>query len=131
MLGRRRAVRKEHRMLARAFLSQVTSDVLTRNLRDPEGRILIEWLVDRAEELAEADDACAEQEVQRLCRRARAIACFVNLWCYRNDWGAAGQLAAAEHFPFPLPTRAQEPCELMQVIVNWETVRIQVASRAA
>lgn len=116
-------------MLARPLLCQITSESLTRNLGDPEARILVEWLADRAEELdGEAD---AEQRVQQLCRRARALACFVYLWCYRTDPKAAVQLAATERFPFPLPTRPVEPCELMQVVLNWEAVRIEEARRAA
>jgi hypothetical protein len=116
-------------MLARPILCQITSDALTRNLGDPEARIMVEWLVDRAEELVDRDNL--QHEVNLLCRRARAIACFVTLWCYRGDRKAAGQLAATERFPFPLPTRAMEPCELMQIVLNWETVRIEEARKAA
>src|SRR5262245_52912818 len=99
-------------MLARPLLSQITNEALTRNLGDPEARILVEWLVDRAEEFEREGEA--EQQVARLCQRARALACFVFLWCYRSDAKAATQLAATERFPFPLPTKPVEPCELMQ-----------------
>src|SRR5262245_32923229 len=116
-------------MLARPLLSQVMNDSLTRNLGDPEARMLVEWLADRAEELSVHFDA--ERQVVGLCRRARAVACFVCLWCYRRDRKAAGQLAATERFPFPLPTRVMEPCELMQIILNWEAVRLQDVKKAA
>ena len=58
--------------------------------------------------------------VEGLCRRGRAIARFVYLWCYQNAPGAAGQLAAVERFAWPLPTRQADPCELMQHILRWE-----------
>lgn len=116
-------------MLARPLLRQVMNDALTRNLGDPEARMLVEWLADRAEELSAKSDA--EHAVVGLCRRARALACFVCLWCYRQDRKAAGQLAATERFPFPLPTRALEPCELMQIILNWETARLEESRKTA
>jgi hypothetical protein len=110
-------------MHAKPLLSQILdNDAVTRGLGDPEARILVEWLVDRTEQLAEV--ACSEHaahaEVQRLCRRARAIGRFVDLWCLQHEWGAAGQLAAAERFTWPLPASALDPCELMQFILNWE-----------
>jgi hypothetical protein len=129
--GTGRAVRKEQGMLARPLLSQVTNDALTRHLGDPEARILIEWLVDRAEELVPEPNGSVEQQVGALCRRARAISRFVCLWCYREDRGAATQLFAVERFCWPLPIDAVEPCELMQVIVNWETVSLKESRKAA
>lgn len=100
----------------------LNDEALTRGLGDAEARMLIEWLVERAERLANAmasDQATAE--VRRLCRRGRAIARFVSLWCldYRGR-GAAIQLAAAERFTWPLPSTAMDACELMQNIVAWE-----------
>ena len=38
----------------------------------------------------------------------------------RRGAGAAGQLAAAERFAWPLPEARVDPCELMQAIVSWE-----------
>jgi hypothetical protein len=97
-------------------------DVLTRRLGDAEARVLVEWLVEQAEALAETlPPAEAETEVCRLCRRGRAIARFVTLWCGDRGRGAAGQLAVTERFHWPLPDAGVDPCELMQTIVAWET----------
>ena len=41
--------------------------------------------------------------LRRLCRRARAIGRFVYLWSLQRLRGAAGQLAVAERFYWPLP----------------------------
>jgi hypothetical protein len=97
-------------------------DALTRGLGDVEARILIEWLVDFAERLA--DDSCsdqmANQQIRNLCRRGRAIARFVWLWSTPSSRGAAAQLAAAERFAWPLPPPEADACEVMQAILVWE-----------
>ena len=119
-------------MQARRLLAHVLSDeALTRDLGDEEARVLVEWLVEEAEALA--DTAAPEQataEVRRLCRRGRAIARFVGLWCLERSRGAAGQLAAAERFAWPLPAGRVGPCELMQAIVTWEADQRAVRVRA-
>ncbi len=99
------------------------NDALTRGLADPEARMLVEWLVDQAERLARVmtTEGAALTEIRRLCRRARAIGCFVNLWCHQRECGAAIQLAGAERFPWPLPTHSVDPCELMHQILGCET----------
>jgi hypothetical protein len=110
-------------MLAKPLLNQImANDAVTRGLSDPEARILIEWLVERAEILAssETDEVVASRSLAVFCRRARAISRFVELWCHRRQRGAAHQLAAAEHFTWPLPTAAADPCEIMQTILDWE-----------
>src|SRR5205807_555027 len=61
-------------------------EALTRGLGDPEARVLVEWLVDRADRMAGASEDAA---VAVLCRRGRAIACFVRLWCHERNRGAA------------------------------------------
>src|SRR5690348_3835463 len=86
-------------------------EALTRHLGDAEARMLVEWLVERAERGA---------SVAALCRRARAISLFVGLWCYRGDRGAAGQLANAERFDWPLPHADIDPCTLMECILYYE-----------
>ena len=67
-------------------------EALTRGLGDIEARMLVEWVADWTELLAEAarteDDAWSC--VRRLCRRGRAIGRFVQLW---GDPAAAGPLA--------------------------------------
>jgi hypothetical protein len=100
----------------------VRDESLTRGLGDEEARMLVEWVVDWAELLAEAarTDADARQLVGRLCRRGRAIGRFVRLWSEPNSRGAAQQLFAAERFAWPLPARAIEPPDLMHEILTWE-----------
>jgi hypothetical protein len=101
----------------------VRDDALTRGLGDVEARMLVEWLVDWAELLAEAarSETDAHSLVGRLCRRGRAIGRFVQLYCNERSRGAAVQLAGAERFAWPLPTaRSIEPPDLMQHILNWE-----------
>jgi hypothetical protein len=106
-------------MVAEAFLSHILdNDALTRNLADPEARILVEWLVERTENLAHAGSS--QDRIQGLYRRARAISRFVGLWCHARTPGAAGQLAVAERFNWPLPQPEVDPCELMQSILDWE-----------
>jgi hypothetical protein len=110
-------------MPARQLLSQVMDDeALTRGLGDEEARVLVEWLVDRVEMMAAAgtDESEAREEVSRLQRRARSINRFVTLWCHSCERGAAGQFAAAERLNWPLPDDEADPCDLMQIILEWE-----------
>ena len=109
------------RMLSRPLLNLIVRDEgLVRGLADPEARVLIEWLVDRAEESVGTGEDGTEA-VRRLCRRGRAIGRFVLLWCHVQARGAAGQLAASERFTWPLPAASMDPCVLMQNILAWET----------
>ena len=109
--------------MEKTLLSPILDDeALTRGLADPEARILVEWLVERVETLDGVDNALPE--VHRLCRRARSIGRFVSLWGL-NQRGAASQLAATERFPWPLPTSAVDPCDLMQTILSWEEAALE------
>lgn len=111
-------------MLGKPLLSHILdNEALTRGLGDPEARMLVEWLVDEAERLADvlASEAVTWTEVKQLCLRARAISRFVCLWCHQAAHGPAVQLAATERFAWPLPATATDPYELMQSILTWET----------
>jgi hypothetical protein len=101
----------------------LNNDALTRGLNDPEARMLVEWLVEQVERMADEVplEAVAQQEVDVLCRRGRAISRFVALWSQPRCRGAAAQLAAAEGFEFPLPSPRADPCETMQAILLWES----------
>lgn len=106
-----------------ALIRHVARDeALTRGLGDIEARMLIEWLANWAELLADAarneEDAWAC--VERLCRRGRAIGRFVQLWNDPFDRVAAIQLAASERFDWPLPTGYMDPGDLMHHILTWE-----------
>jgi hypothetical protein len=103
------------RDLLRPILSD---DALTRHLGDGEARILVEWLVERAEMWATDQDA--EAKVQTLCRRARAISLFISLWFYRGQPGAAAQLANAERFDWPLPAPGIDADVMMEHILEHE-----------
>lgn len=108
------------------LLSRILDDeALIRGLGDAEARVLVEWLVEQAEVLETTRSAAgADAEVRRLCRRGRAVR-FVALWCHRRSPGAALQLAAVERFCWPLPEEADvDACELMQIIVGWETEQL-------
>ena len=78
-------------MALKTLLEPVLDDeLLTRGLGDEEARLLIEWLVDQAESIAgrlPSLERCRE-EVARLCRRARGVSRFVNLWCHQACHGA-------------------------------------------
>jgi hypothetical protein len=106
------------------LLNRVLDDeAITRGLGDAEARVLVEWLVERTERLEDDDgsDLDADLEVQRLCRQARAVARFVQLWCHQRACGAALQLAAVERFGWPLPDEIDvDAYDLMQAIVEWE-----------
>jgi hypothetical protein len=111
-------------MIARQLLGHIVNDeALTRGLRDPEARMLVEWLVDQAEHSAgvEAKQAKLVEQIGRLRLRGRAISRFVHLWCYGGARGAALQLASTERFAWPLPATGIGPCALMQNILDWET----------
>jgi hypothetical protein len=110
-------------MQVKPLLSHILQDdALTRGLADPEARMLVEWLVDRAERMSQTSrgESVVWGQLKGLCRRARAIGRFVSLWCYARERGAAVQLAGAEKFAWPLPTRTVDPCELMQEILTCE-----------
>src|SRR5438270_11750661 len=82
----------------------LNDEALTRGLGDAEARVLVEWLVERAEAAAEALPAeRADAEVRRLCLRGRALGKVVALWCGDRGRGAATQLAATERFLWPPP----------------------------
>ena len=105
-------------------LVESVADLLTRGLGDPEARMLVEWLVDKAEQIAAAapSEHTAQEQVRILCRRGRAIGRFVGLWSQPRGRGAAGQLAVAEGFAWPLPPPHADACEIMQTVLVWEAV---------
>jgi hypothetical protein len=115
-------------MAPKSLYSPILDDeLLTRGLQDAEARAMIDWLVERLEDNHArllSWESCTG-EVGRLCRRARSISRFVNLWCYQQLHGAACQLAATERFDWPLPGTADDPYDVMCAILDWETSREQ------
>ena len=114
-------------MPPKSLLSPILDDeLLTRGLGDSEARAMVEWLVERSEanHARLALETCT-REVLRLCQRARAISRFVYLWCYQQAHGAACQLAATERFAWPLPTTEDDPYDVMNIILEWETIDSQ------
>jgi hypothetical protein len=104
------------------------TDHTTRGLGDAEARLMVDWLVEQAEACHARDPEQAHPQMVRLCARARALARFVSLWCYERNHGAACQLAATERFPWPLPTSAVDPWELLSDILTWESERTDQAA---
>jgi hypothetical protein len=108
----------------------LADDALTRGLGDAEARILVEGLVEQAEYLGKVGPPeWASAQVHRLCRRGRAVARFVALWCHTRECGAASQLVASERFSWPMPDARTDPCELMQSIIAWEAGLLHQAHR--
>ncbi|HYV38661.1 MAG TPA: hypothetical protein VE988_23455 [Gemmataceae bacterium] len=109
-------------MLPKSLLAPIlTNDSLTRGLGDAEARMLVEYLVEEAEQRPGA-----ERDIPRLCRWARGIARFVQLWSYQQDYGAATQLAGAEGFQWTLPATWMEACELMEHILASQATPLAV-----
>lgn len=100
----------------------VRDESLTRGLGDEEARMLVDWVVDWAELLAEAaqSDDDAQALLGRLSRRGKAIGRFVQLWTDDRTRGSAAQLAATERFAWPLPNHRLEAPDLMHHILTWE-----------
>lgn len=99
----------------RSHLSPILdNEHITHGLDDAEARLLIDWLIERAEEVD------SDMRLRSLCRRARAIARFVALWSHERIFGAALQLAATERFAWPLPTEPMDAGDLMEQILAWE-----------
>lgn len=108
-------------MSMRSLLTPILdNERVTRGLDDAEARLLIEWLVARAERMSAAEEQRARIEVERLCLYARAIARFVSLWCHERSQGAALQLAATVRFAWPLPVGNIDACDLLSDILAWE-----------
>jgi hypothetical protein len=121
-------------MLARSHLGRILGDdALTRGLRDSEARLLVEWLVDQAEEFDsnEPDEAALDRHIQLLCRRARAFRRFIELWFYQTSRAAACQLAATERWEWPMPDVEADPYEALHDILVWESEAPARAARAA
>lgn len=116
-------------MLAEQYIHQVMHDErITYGLADPEARMLVEWLVTKAEAIPETDllpddQVCAWE----LCyRRAKVLRQFVSLWCYRGRPEAAIQLAASEGMAEYLPaSTVEEPVDVMLTMMKQEPYRIR------
>ena len=103
----------------------LSDDGLTRGLGDIEARMIVEWLVERAEEIADdaRDDEAGWRTFRAASRRARAVSRFVCLWAEDDSRGAAAQLAASERLDWPLPTGPEDAGDLMGRILGYEARR--------
>lgn len=108
-------------------------DAVTRGLGDLEARILVEWLADRAEQLAivSPNEEVAWAATRRLCRKARSVARFVKLWNDEEGPGPAIQFYAAERLTWPLPVGTLDPGVLMSGILRWLDRDADIQSNAA
>lgn len=118
-------------MLDRAFLRPILDDdALTRGLGDEEARLLVEWLVERAENLGASSlaDQVRRDRLAKLCLRAKSVSRFVRLWCYDEEHGAAVQLAGAVAMDWPLPAGPEDASDLMARLLRCEEVRAALAA---
>ncbi len=108
---------------AKSLIDRVLDDeAITAGLEDPEGRLLVEWLVEQTECIARnaASLQQAKERVERLCHYARALRQFLILWCYDKNPGSAAQLAATQKFAWPLPSAGEENAlSILQQVVLW------------
>jgi hypothetical protein len=116
-------------MLTENCIHQVLRDErITYGLADPEARLLVEWLVTKAETIPETDLQPDDQEnAWGLCyRRAKVLRQFVALWCYRGRPEAAIQLAASEGMSDYLPdSSVEEPVDVMLAMMKQEPFAIR------
>ena len=117
-------------MLDRAFLRPILDDEsLTRGLGDEEARLLVDWLVERAENLAASSlaDTTRNNCLAAMCRRGRIVGRFVRLWC-EGEFGSAVQLAGTENVTWPLPNGPEDAVDLMGRLLGYEERRMAMAA---
>lgn len=114
-------------MLSRGSLTPILDDdAIVRGLGDSEARLLIEWLVEQAETLADSyEHDRLQRRIDKLCSRARAISRFVQLWNIPESRGSALQLAAVERFSWPLPSESVDSWQLLSDALIWEKEAVQ------
>ena len=97
------------------------TDSLKRRLGDVEARLLVDWVVERIEQLSDGNISASlcETAISRLMRKARTIGRFVHLWG-EADHHVALQLAAVERARWPFPRSPREPVALLRQILRWE-----------
>jgi hypothetical protein len=119
-------------MTAQACIHQVMRDGrITHGLEDPEARLLVEWLVEKAEAIPNSGLAENDQGLAwSLCyRRAKVLRQFVSLWCYRGRPEAAIQLAASEGLADYLPdSSVEEAPDVMLSLMKQEPFRTAPAN---
>lgn len=108
-------------MLSTQMVRQVLRDeAVTRGLGDIEARMIVEWLADKAEQLAETrPETDAWAELGRASRRARIVSRFVQLWGDAASRGAAAQLVTTERMDWPLPAGDMDSGVLTEEILAW------------
>ncbi|WP_020471034.1 hypothetical protein [Zavarzinella formosa] len=119
-------------MLSTQMVRHVLRDeAVTRGLGDIEARMIVEWLAEKAEQLAESKpETEAWDELLRACRRARIISRFVQLWGVAASRGSAVQLVTAERMNWPLPVGDMDPGLLTEQILAWFDRRDELAMTA-
>jgi hypothetical protein len=119
-------------MLSTQLVRHVLRDeAVTRGLGDVEARMIVEWLADKAEQIAETKpEAEAWDELNRACRRGRIVSRFVQLWGDTASRGAAVQLATAERMGWPLPSGDVDSGVLTEEILAWLDRRDELAMPA-
>jgi hypothetical protein len=107
-------------------------EALTRGLGDVEARMIVEWLVDRVENLAHegVTEEQAWEQLRQWCRWTRSVTCFVRLWESPKTRANAVQLAAAERVRWPLPSGRMDTAEVMERILAWENRQEELRSES-
>jgi len=120
------------RMLSNQMVRHVLRDeAVTRGLGDIEARMIVEWLANRAEQIAETrPEAEAWMELTRTTRRAKIVSRFVQLWSESHSRGAAVQLASSERMDWPLPSGDIDSGILTEKILAWLDRRDELAMTA-
>lgn len=111
-------------MNAEPFVSRILDDEgLTDGLDEPQAGQLVSWLVRQAEGVARdaKSEAAAWNEIDRLCRRARAVRQFVLLWCAGQDSAAAD--VAAEEGLGALPKGTRDPRAVLDHFLTAEKTK--------
>lgn len=116
-------------MLCSQMIRHVLRDeTVTRGLGDIEARMIIEWLTDRAEQIAVSrPEKDAWSELNLSTRKAKIVSRFVQLWSEKHSRGAAVQLASAERMDWPLPSGDVDSGMLTERILAWLDRRDELA----
>jgi hypothetical protein len=95
---------------------------LVGDLEGDEAAKLVAWTVQRVERLAAAarDPDTAAEQVEQLCRTARAIARTVTSWC-QQETSAAEARARAAGLPWPIEAPPEPAATL-----DWILARVPV-----
>jgi hypothetical protein len=103
------------------LVSRVLDDeTLTGDLDEKAAEALLGWTVHQAEQLAarSATMKAALQEIDVICRHARALGRLVTTICQQHDLTAAAALAKKEGLPWPVGDTSSEEKSLAWLLAR-------------